>query len=115
MDNVIPIWQAELDASDKEALAMLEQIQHWLPFEDHFNSDFSCVDCRDGRIYYASYEEVGKHFTLADDVVSYMSHRAETGFMDSRSALSPNKPPILGRPRRVESQMAKVRRSHRPP
>jgi hypothetical protein len=50
MDNVIPIWQAALDASDKEALAMLEQIQHW-----YFNSDFSCVDCRDGRIYYASY------------------------------------------------------------
>lgn len=82
VENEIPIWKAELDESKTENREILDQIQHWVPFEDHYNGDFHCVDCRDGQVYYASHEQVGKLHRIADDVISYLANRAKTGFME---------------------------------
>lgn len=69
-----------LENADPTSLAIADQIWHWVPFEDHFNGDFTCVDCRDGRVYFTSHEQLELVTPIADNVTSYLVARAKDGF-----------------------------------
>ncbi len=82
IENDVPLWHSKINGTAPTDEYARTHVQQWIPFEDHYNGDFHCVDCLDGHVYFASHEQVGTVILVAENVIKYLASRSKNGFMD---------------------------------